>query len=63
MSNSDNGDSFCDVCLKEAKEILECDALQVCSKCLSNIKRLELEKGGQSGLSKEQTAGGLKDEL
>jgi len=62
MTNSDNGDSFCHVCLREIKEILEHDTLQVCSKCLSNIKRLELEKG-QSSLSKEQIAGGLKDEL
>jgi len=63
MTNSENNDdSFCHVCLNETKEILEYNTLQVCSKCLSNIKRLELEKG-QSRLSKEQVAGGLKDEL
>ena len=62
MTNSDNDDSFCHICLKETKETLEYDTLQVCPKCLSNIKRLELEKG-QSRLSKEQIAGGLKDGL
>ena len=60
--DDDDNDSFCHVCLKETKEILEYNTLQVCSKCLSNIKRLESEKG-QSRLSKEQIAGGLKDEL
>ena len=62
MANSDNGNSFCHICLRETKEILDHNTLQVCHKCLSNIKRLESEKG-QSRLSKEQTAGGLKDEL
>lgn len=63
MTNGvDNNDSFCHICLKETKEIVEYDTLQVCPICLSNIRRLELEKG-QSRLSKEQTAGGLKDEL
>ena len=62
MTNSDNDDSFCHVCLKKTKEILEYNTLQVCSKCLSDIKRLEFEKG-QSRLPKEQIAGGLKDEL
>ena len=63
MTNGDdNDDSFCHVCLKKTKDILEHNTLQVCSKCLSNIKRLESEKG-QSILSKEQIAGGLKDEL
>ncbi|MDH3657192.1 MAG: hypothetical protein OEM77_03555 [Nitrosopumilus sp.] len=51
---------FCHICLNK-KDILEYDRLQVCTKCLSNIKRLEQEK--PPSLSKEQTADGIKDEL
>lgn len=51
---------FCHICLNKT-EILEYDKLHVCTKCLSNIKKLDKEK--PSNLSKEQIAGGIKDEL
>lgn len=54
-------DDFCDICLSNTEIITEYDRLSVCSKCLDNIKKLEPED--PSKLSKEQIAGGIKDEL
>ncbi|WP_316504793.1 hypothetical protein [Nitrosopumilus sp.] len=54
-------DNFCDICLDNT-EVTEYDRLLVCSDCLSNIKRLEQEEDPPK-LPKEQTAGGIKDEL
>ena len=54
------GRSECDICLKESKT-QSLDALQVCSECFEKIK--ELEKAESFKISKEQKAGGIKDEL
>lgn len=52
--------SECDICLKECKT-LHLDQLHVCSECYEKIK--SLEKNESFKLSKEQKAGGIKDEL
>lgn len=63
-NNDDDKTLFCHICLDDTIEILEYDKLHVCSKCLSNIKKLKLLKENiPPKLPKEQIAGGIKDEL
>ena len=54
------GKSECNICLKECK-IQHLDELHVCADCYENIKALE--KNDSFKISKEQKAGGIKDEL
>jgi len=54
------GKSFCSICLSEGK-LSKLDRLEVCPSCLENIKEMESEEPVK--ISKEQTAGGIKDEL
>ena len=54
-------DDFCNICLSNTEIITEYDRLSVCSKCLDNIEKLEPKDPVK--LSKEQIAGGIKDEL
>lgn len=54
------GKSVCDICLKECKT-LHLEELHVCSECYEKVKKLEKDESYK--LSKEQKAGGLKDEL
>lgn len=54
------GKSTCDICLKERKT-QQLDKLFVCSECFEEIKALEDEEAFK--ISKEQRAGGIKDEL
>ena len=52
--------SFCSICLSEGI-LSKFDRLEVCSSCLEKIKDIESEEPVK--ISKEQTAGGIKDEL
>jgi len=52
--------SFCSICLSEGI-LSKLDKLEVCSSCLEKIKETESEEPVK--ISKEQTAGGIKDEL
>ena len=52
--------SFCSICLSEGR-LSKLDRLEVCPSCLEKIK--EIESQGPVKISKEQTAGGIKDEL
>ena len=54
------GKSFCNICLKEGK-VKHFDNLNLCSECLDKVKVMETEEPFK--ISKEQTAGGIKDEL
>jgi len=52
--------SFCSICLSEER-LSKLDRLDVCPSCLKKIKEKESEEPVK--ISKEQTAGGIKDEL
>ena len=52
--------SFCSICLSEGI-LSKFDRLKICSSCLEKIKETESEEPVK--ISKEQTAGGIKDEL
>jgi 5'-deoxynucleotidase YfbR-like HD superfamily hydrolase len=52
--------SFCSICLTEAR-VSKLDKLDLCSDCWGKIKKLESEEPVK--ISKEQTAGGIKNEL
>ncbi len=54
------GKSFCSICLSEGR-LSKWDRLKVCPSCLEKIKEIESEEPVK--ISKEQTAGGIKDEL
>ena len=54
------GKSFCNICLTEGK-VTKYDKLELCDTCLKNVKNLESEEPFK--ISKEQKAGGIKDEL
>ncbi len=54
------GRSLCDICLKGCK-VQHLEQLHVCADCFKKVKALE--EGIQFKLSKEQIAGGTKDEL
>jgi len=54
------GRPICNICLKEGP-IQKLDKLDVCSTCLEKIRALESEQ--PIDVSKEQKAGGIKDEL
>ncbi len=54
------GKSLCNICLKECK-VQHLEQLHVCTDCFEKVKALE--KGMRFKLSKEQIAGGTKDEL
>jgi len=53
--------SFCNICL-DVTDVVQCDTIYVCHKCLSKIKSKQKEKT-IPGLPKEQVAGGIKEEL
>lgn len=52
--------SFCSICLGE-QSLSKLDRLEVCQSCMKKIKEIESE--GPVKISKEQTTGGIKDEL
>ncbi len=52
--------SFCSICLTEAR-VSKLDRLDLCPECWENVKKLELEEPIK--ISKEQIAGGIKNEL
>ena len=52
--------SFCSICLSEGI-LSKLDKLEVCPSCWEKIKEIESEEPVK--ISKEQTAGGIKDEL
>ncbi len=54
------GKLLCDICLMECK-VIHLEQLHVCDACFEKVKALE--KGMSFKLSKEQIAGGTKDEL
>lgn len=54
------GKSFCNICLSEVR-LSKLDRLEVCPSCLEKIQEIESEEPVK--ISKEQTAGGIKDEL
>ena len=51
---------FCSICLTEG-EVIKFDRLEICQDCFEKIKKIESE--GPVKISKEQMAGGIKDEL
>jgi hypothetical protein len=51
---------FCSICLTETK-LTKFDRLEICQDCLEKVKKLESEEPAK--ISKDQTAGGIKDEL
>ena len=51
---------FCNICLTEVK-VTKFDRLDICQDCLEKVKKLESEEPVK--ISKEQNAGGIKDEL
>lgn len=54
------GKSFCNICLSEVR-LSKLGRLEVCPSCLEKIQEIESEEPVK--ISKEQTAGGIKDEL
>ncbi len=54
------GKFCCSICLSEGR-LIKLDRLEVCTSCLEKIKKIESE--GPVKISKEQIAGGIKDEL
>ncbi len=52
--------SFCSICLTEGR-VSKLDRLDLCTDCWEKVKKLELEKPIK--ISKEQIAGGIKNEL
>ena len=52
--------SYCNICLNE-DGVKKYDKLDICQECLKKIKDLESEK--PFDISKENIAGGIKDEL
>ena len=62
--DDDDDDDFCNICLGKTDVQKYDDRLLVCTRCLSEIKRLEKQKENKpKKLPKEQVAGGTKDEL
>ena len=51
---------FCSICLTEGK-VIKFDRLEICQDCFEKVKKLESEWPAK--ISKEQMAGGIKDEL
>jgi hypothetical protein len=51
---------ICSICLAEVK-LTRFDRLEICQDCFEKVKKLEAEEPVK--ISKEQTAGGIKDEL
>ena len=51
---------FCSICLTEGKTT-KFDMLEICQDCFEKVKKLESEEPVK--ITKEQTAGGIKDEL
>jgi len=51
---------ICSICLDEVK-LTKYDRLELCQDCFEKVKKLESEEPVK--ISKEQTAGGIKDEL
>ncbi len=54
------GRSFCSICLNETR-VSKFDRLDLCPDCWENVKKMESEESIK--ISKEQTAGGIKDEI
>ncbi len=52
--------SFCSICLNETR-VSKLDRLDVCPDCWEKVKKLESEEPIK--ISKEQIAGGIKNEL
>ena len=52
--------SFCSICLNETR-VSKFDRLDLCPDCWEKVKKIEQEKPVK--ISKEQTAGGIKNEL
>jgi hypothetical protein len=52
--------SFCSICLAETK-VSKLDRLDLCPNCWEKVKKLESEEPIK--ISKEQIAGGIKNEL
>ena len=52
--------SFCSICLTETR-IIQLDKLDLCTECWEKVKKIESEE--PANISKEQIAGGIKDEL
>jgi hypothetical protein len=52
--------SFCSICLTETK-VGKLDRLDLCPNCWKKVKKLESEEPIK--ISKEQIAGGIKNEL
>lgn len=51
---------FCNICLIQGK-LYAYNKLNLCTQCFEKVKSMEKEE--RIKISKEQTAGGLKDEL
>ena len=54
------GKSFCSICLSEGK-LEQLDKLELCSNCFNKVKEMESEEPFK--ITKENIAGGIKDEL
>ena len=52
--------SFCSICLSETR-VSKLDRLNLCSDCWEKVKKMESEEAIK--ISKEQIAGGIKNEL
>lgn len=52
--------SFCSICLTETR-VIKLDKLDLCTDCWEKVKKIESEE--PVNISKEQIAGGIKDEL
>ena len=54
------GKSFCSICFSEGK-LRRLDKLELCEDCFNKVKEMESEEPFK--ISKENIAGGIKDEL
>ncbi len=54
------GKKFCNICLTEER-ITKLDRLELCQDCFEKVKKLQSEE--PTKITKEQIAGGLKNEL
>jgi hypothetical protein len=52
--------SFCSICLTESR-VSKLDRLDLCPDCWENVKKMESEEPIK--ISKEQIAGGIKNEI
>lgn len=52
--------SFCSICLTETR-VSKFDRLDLCSNCMEKVQKIKLEDPIK--ISKEQIAGGIKNEL